>query len=297
MFASVSNSLVSYPNDPSVFERQEISFIKKEINKMNPGVTNKPIKEKTNKVPINDKEERVPHKKTVLVLDGGIGSGKSTLMKILKKEWKTRKLNLQYFQEPVDVWSGQSKEHPHNYLGEYYSDQERNSFLFQMEVMRTKQNIFNPRKSEINSHSFNNNPNVMITERSPFSDKIFASLCHKNGKMRTCEFDLFSALNQRFCDELLEKCEFVFCYIESSPEDNHKKMVKRNRSEEKTVPMGYLQQLEKVHNDLYPQIIKNSNYPLIQISNSFVSGEHYEEHLTEKAQMIIDKMEEIIFNQ
>ena len=61
-------------------------------------------------------------------VEGNIGSGKSTLVRILEKELKSiNSIPIVYVQEPVDEWSTIKDKHGETILEKFYRDQ-RNPF-------------------------------------------------------------------------------------------------------------------------------------------------------------------------
>ena len=63
-------------------------------------------------------------------IEGNIGSGKSTLIDILRKENKLK--NVVYLEEPVKVWETITNKEGVTILEKFYKNQEKYSFSFQM---------------------------------------------------------------------------------------------------------------------------------------------------------------------
>lgn len=106
-----------------------------------------------------------------VVIDGNIGSGKTTQLGLLeKKGWKVRR-------EPIDQWP----------LEEFYKDPKRWAFYFHMVILQTLRPVNKPHDSS-----------MVIYERSPFSSRwVFWPVMVKNGMVTKKE----DATYARFYDQ------------------------------------------------------------------------------------------------
>jgi deoxyadenosine/deoxycytidine kinase len=106
-----------------------------------------------------------------VVIDGNIGSGKTTQLGLLeKKGWKVRR-------EPIDQWP----------LEEFYKDPKRWAFYFHMVILQTLRPVNKPHDSS-----------MVIYERSPFSSRwVFWPVMVKNGMVTKQE----DATYARFYDQ------------------------------------------------------------------------------------------------
>ena len=67
----------------------------------------------------------------IIVIQGNIGSGKSTFVENLKQKYGNNP-EMCFLQEPVNEWLTIKDEKGVNILEKYYADQHKYSFMFQM---------------------------------------------------------------------------------------------------------------------------------------------------------------------
>ena len=70
---------------------------------------------------------------SIFTIEGNIGSGKSTLITILKKSNTALKhIPIIYLPEPVAIWESIKDSKGKNIIEKYYQNQEKYAFSFQM---------------------------------------------------------------------------------------------------------------------------------------------------------------------
>ena len=160
-----------------------------------------------------------------IAIAGNIGSGKTTLTKMLAKRygWTPRF-------EPVDN---------NPYLDDFYHDMNRWSFNLQVYFL-------NKRFKEVVEIS-QSDENI-IQDRTIFEDaKIFAPNLHDQGYMSDRDFENYSDLFDLMMS--LVKLPQLMIYIRSSIPTLVKHIEKRGRSFEKSIRIDYLQGLNKRYED------------------------------------------------
>ena len=70
-------------------------------------------------------------KATIISIEGNIGTGKSTLVQMLKDTYKNNN-NVVFLQEPVDMWNTIKDSNGETILSKFYGNQEKYAFSFQM---------------------------------------------------------------------------------------------------------------------------------------------------------------------
>ena len=109
----------------------------------------------------------------IISIDGNIGSGKSTLYNFLKDKYKNNK-EIGFVEEPVDTWNKIRDKNDVPILTNLYKDTNKYAFRFQMMAYISRLSLL--RKAVLS-----NNYQVIITERSVFTDKnIFAKMLHED---------------------------------------------------------------------------------------------------------------------
>lgn len=170
----------------------------------------------------------------IVFIEGNIGAGKSTFVKVLQKYLPGIVVTL----EPCDQWQNVQG---HNLLHEFYKDPLRWGLLFQIYASMTR-----IRKQQ---HDGEFAQQIQIMERSWFSDRYcFAQMLHQSGKID----DLGWAVYGQMWDWYLRNTDVPlgFIYLKVAPELCLQRLKQRNRSEEAGVPLEYLQQLHECHERL-----------------------------------------------
>ena len=169
-----------------------------------------------------------------IFIEGNIGSGKSTLINFLKKEFTSIKV----LPEPVEEWKQLKDNNNKNILHYFYKDIKRWSYTFQMNAFITRSKIIEQHKNE-----------DFIMERSVFSDKnCFAINCYENKLLSDIEWKLYN----QWHDWLSTKCSLkadAYIYLRTNPEIAYKRIQKRNRKEEDEIPLEYIKQIHKKHDE------------------------------------------------
>ena len=178
----------------------------------------------------------------IVSIEGNIGSGKSTLISKLKKEFTELRSDcpVYYIDEPVKVWNTITDEKGDNIIKKYYEDQEKYAFQFQMMAYITR--ISELRKT-IDRMS-KSNYCVIITERSIETDKeVFAKMLHEANVLDTISYNIYL----KWFDELSRGLKINnIIYLKTNPETAKKRVAKRNRPGE-TISLNYLKSCHERH--------------------------------------------------
>lgn len=181
-----------------------------------------------------------------IAIAGNIGSGKTTLTKMLAKRygWTPRF-------EPVDN---------NPYLSDFYADMQRWSFNIQVYFL-------NKRFKEVVEISQSND--TIVQDRTIFEDaKIFAPNLHAQGMMSDRDFENYSDLFDLMMS--LVKLPDLMIYIRTSIPNIVAQIQKRGREYEKSIRIDYLQGL----NDLYENWISTYKGNLIIVEGDSVKFEN-----------------------
>lgn len=193
-----------------------------------------------------------------IAIAGNIGSGKTTLTKMLAKRygWTPRF-------EPVDN---------NPYLDDFYHDMNRWSFNLQVYFL-------NKRFKEVVEIA--NSNDTVIQDRTIFEDaRIFAPNLHDQGYMSDRDFDNYSDLFDLMMS--LVKLPQLMIYIRSSIPTLVNHIEKRGRSFEKSIRIDYLTGLQRRYEDF----IKDYKGELIIIDGDTLSFEDNPEDFRKVTDMI-----------
>ena len=158
-----------------------------------------------------------------IAIAGNIGSGKTTLTKMLAKHYDWKPLF-----EPVGY---------NPYLEDFYQDMSRWSFNLQIYFL-------NKRFKDV--VSIGRTDDAIIQDRTIFEDaKIFAPNLHRMGMMSDRDFDNYTDLFELMMS--LVELPDLMIYIRSSIPNLVSQIEKRGRDFEKTMRIDYLQGLNELY--------------------------------------------------
>lgn len=167
-----------------------------------------------------------------IIVEGNIGAGKSTFLRLLQETFAA-----QFVLEPHEHWQNIQG---HNLLEKFYTEQQRWAYTFQSYAFITRM------RAEENAQKASTH-DVHILERSVFSDRYcFAKNCFEMGVMNSLEW----ALYQEWFTWLIDNQNYTphgFIYLQTNPEICYQRMVVRNRSEEASVSLEYLNMIHQKH--------------------------------------------------
>jgi len=176
------------------------------------------------------------NKSTIIIaVEGNIGSGKSTLVKNLENEFKDDR-NVCFLQEPVDEWDQIKDADGKTMIEKYYGDQKKYAFSFQMMayISRLKRLRDGLKK----------NPNVIIVERSIFTDKnVFASMLYHDKKIEDVEYTIYLKWFEEFLKDIPP---ISTIYVKTTPEVAKYRVDSRARKGE-YIPLEYLELCHEYH--------------------------------------------------
>ena len=182
----------------------------------------------------------------IISIDGNIGSGKSTLLEKLKEYYKNYD-NIIFLKEPVDEWENITDENGVSILTKFYACQEKYAFSFQMMAYISRLKII---KEALKIRNSNNT--IYITERSLFTDKlVFAKMLYDSGKIDIFNYKIYTQWFDVFATEYpLHKV----IYVKTSPDKCYSRIHIRARPGEEVIPLDYLINCEKYHDDMIHQL-------------------------------------------
>lgn len=192
----------------------------------------------------------VSHKK--IYIEGNIGSGKTTFLHNLKRyinNLAEYNIDASIVYEPVDLWLQTKDSDGKNILEKFYEDQERWSYLFQMNsfISRIKvidEELNKPKLCDFDGYSLKK---IVFIERSIFTDKnCFAKLCYENGKMTQLEYETYCKWNNWLSEQFKAQAD-GYIYLKCDPKENSERIKSRSREGEEGIPITYLEQLHEKH--------------------------------------------------
>lgn len=199
----------------------------------------------------------------MIVVDGVVGVGKSTLMNILVEEGYVP------FREPVE-------DNP--ILDKFYYDRKRYSFPLQVFFL-------NKRFKQIQEASLIKNS---ILDRSIYGDVIFAKMLCDNGDMEKDEFDLYKELLENMLEHL--KAPKLLIYLEASVGEAVNRIKKRGRDYEQIVEIDYWEHLNKEYTEYFKNYDKS---PILKINVDNLDFENNMEDRKKVLELIHEKLKQL----
>jgi len=174
----------------------------------------------------------------IFSIEGNIGSGKSTLVKELKKSIPNiLDKKVVYVQEPVNEWSKIKDKKGETILEKFYANQHKYAFSFQMMAYISRLALLRNIVRE--------NPDaIIITERSVFTDReVFAKMLYDEGKIEEVDYQIYL----KWFDEFIEEIPVTgLIYVTTTPEKSKERVDLRARAGE-SIPLSYLQRCHNYH--------------------------------------------------
>jgi deoxycitidine kinase/deoxyguanosine kinase len=173
----------------------------------------------------------------IIVVQGNIGSGKSTFVEKLKSRYSGRK-DICFLQEPVNEWLTVKDKQGVNILENYYKDQTKYAFMFQMMAYISRLAMLK-RAIESNLYEY------IITERCLNTDRnVFCKMLYDDGLIEDIGYQIYNKWFDEFNN--FNTIDYVHVYLKTDPIVSKKRVDKRARVEE-TIPLEYLTKCHEYH--------------------------------------------------
>jgi deoxyadenosine/deoxycytidine kinase len=184
----------------------------------------------------------------LISVEGNIGAGKSTLVRILQENIS----GIEFVQEPIELWKNCGG---FNMLEAYYTNPKKYSYMFQTIVTA----------SCVASQSAPQTTPIRVMERSAQSGMCFSKNCVETGLMDEMEF----AAYQYWFNQMVTKKVDLYIYLRTDPEICFQRVCKRARSEEAKVGLDYLGQIHNQHETWFAS--EKGNFIIIDGNEEFES--------------------------
>jgi deoxyadenosine/deoxycytidine kinase len=174
----------------------------------------------------------------LIAVSGNIGVGKSTFVSYYGK-----KLHAEILSEPIS-----------EYINEYYSNPEKYSFIFQLDVLNKR--VANILNADINEY--------VLTDRFIDEDREFELMRYENGYITPEQHKLYTEVYQNYLKILPKPALTV--YLKITPELTLERCRMRDRECEKSIPLEYLQKLHNRYEILMDEKKKNEKVLYVDYS-------------------------------
>lgn len=213
----------------------------------------------------------------IISIEGNIGSGKTTLINLLKDKYKNNKRFI-FIEEPINIWLSITDKDQQNVLNKFYHDKNKYSYLFQNFAFITRNIILKSKTKNI----FCFRKKYIISERSINADKyIFCKMLYEDKLIEDIEYKIYNY----WYDYLFPEFKInKIIYLKTNPNISFERIKLRNRIEEKDIEFQYINKLHEYHENWINEYDKdkicilngdlnlnNINYNLNLINNFFKS--------------------------
>ena len=205
----------------------------------------------------------------IVSIDGNIGSGKSTLVHILKNRMSNNNAFL-FLPEPVDEWLSIT-DNGDNILDRFYNDKKRWSYTFQNFAFITRTFILT-KSIKNNKTSLFEKRKIIFTERSTETDKnVFAKMLYDDQYIDTLEYNIYNYWYNKLFNK---ECIHNVIYLRTKPDIAFERIKKRGRNEESTIPIEYIRKVHDYHDQWLTGSSTDTNICYIDVNEDF--EENYE---------------------
>ena len=177
--------------------------------------------------------EKIKTKK-IYALEGNIGAGKTTILKIIGKHLK----DVELVEEPVKEWQDLGGM---NLLDSFYSDPKRWGFSFEFYSMLTKIQAL--------LKAANSDKPIIIIERSILSNKVFMDISKDLDKLDKMEYRILMNTYDFYIQHVYPQLSGII-YLDTPVDECIRRITKRNRGEECSIERSYLELLKNKFDEL-----------------------------------------------
>jgi len=194
--------------------------------------------------------------KKIYTIEGNIGAGKTTILKIIGKNFD----DVTFVEEPVSQWQNLGGE---NLLEKFYQDPERWGFTFEFYSMLSKIKCL--------MKAADSEKNIIIIERSILSNKIFIDISKEMNKLNDLEYGMLINTYNFYRQNVYPILNGII-YLNTPVDLCVQRIIKRNRGGESNVDKNYLLMLKEKFDELsnystIPTLVIDGNFDLERDSN------------------------------
>lgn len=187
--------------------------------------------------------------KKIYSIEGNIGAGKTTVLKIIGACMN----DVMFVEEPVQEWQNLGGM---NLLEKFYEDPDRWGYSFEFYVMLSKLKAL--------AQAAESDKSIIILERSFYSNKVFMDISAKLGKLNDLEYNMLLFIWDFLMKNVYPMLSGVI-YLSTPVETCISRIAKRNRQEESSVDGAYLLLLH----DKFEEVANLFNIPTLVIDGNF----------------------------
>ena len=182
-----------------------------------------------------------------IAVDANIGAGKTNACHAIGSAATTSGWPAKVLEEPTH--------HPKfmHFLEHYYDDLKTGNNTgggFEMQMFMLCQRYEQHRLAV--EQAWGDQGIVVVQDRPIYGDTVFATTAMEQGFMTKEEYELYVDVFRNMSRDVMPPD--IFVYLKVSPEECHRRMTERSRTQEAGVPLDYLQHLDKNYNILVKEM-------------------------------------------
>ncbi len=157
-----------------------------------------------------------------------------------------------FLEEPVQIWDTIKDASGTTILENYYADQKKWAFPFQMMAYISRVSIM---RAALKQKKYR----IIIIERSVYTDSaVFAKMLYDDKKIGEIEYTIYS----KWVNEFIEDFPTTkFIYVRADASTSYERVLERGRIGE-DIPLAYLQNCHKYHEDW---LLNDNQNPLLML--------------------------------
>ena len=199
--------------------------------------------------------------KVIISVEGNIGVGKSTFIKILESNWE----DCEVVSEPVEMWKELIGSDGKNILQTFYEDIPRWAYSFQNVACIT-------RMMKMEDSIRTSKSKYIFLDRSLGTDSnVFEAMLHDQGKINKLEHSMYNLWCDFYHKYVRPQDNLIYIYLRASSETCASRIKKRGRVEEESIGLDYLSGLNKYHDTWLLDKSIESNVIVIDCEEEFES--------------------------
>jgi deoxyadenosine/deoxycytidine kinase len=194
----------------------------------------------------------------IISIEGNIGAGKTTILEKLQRLFKNNR-NILFLREPLHIWESIQDSNGESILAKFYANPTTYAFTFQVMAFITRVSMLRKAIKE------NPNCQMILCERSLEADRhVFAKMLYDDNMIEDINYKVYL----QFYEEYKQDFELDgIVYIDSEADVCYNRIKKRSRTGEEGVPLEYLKNCQKYHDEWLSGI----NHKLRIITNDDVT--------------------------
>ena len=175
---------------------------------------------------------------TIIVIEGNIGSGKSSFLKKLQEEcFQKDRTHIVTLQEPVELWENLMNHKGQSILSKFYQNPQKYAFPLQIYILQTLHLQLQ------NAMEQNPEATIFVCERSVESSRyIFSQMLYDKKHMNSLEMQIYNSIYDTLYKDKYKISKII--YLDTPPEICLTRIQTRDRLAEKNISIEYLLQCE-----------------------------------------------------